>query len=525
MKTINDIKNAVLSGNRVFWKNDSYEVIKDSKNQWMIAFRQGQSGENYVGLTYRDGVKSDYNPKDFYIKGKSVNMKTKTNFATTSDVRNLINATMETFPKGPERDGIQTKMFNFWDNLNAGNNLPAGSDRNRFIAESKDNLNAARRTAQRLDNEGNNGCDMKVTVLASKLTGIKVGKNEMAKVEDNFYGKRVVKGIFAKAKFAVPFKPGGLNPVTSKYQNAMYKIQSISKNIELFMKESHNRANVFLERIIQNGGVTPEEKSRMEDFIYVLQPYMPKTKLLSSRTGSKAKFAKEYILWAVPKGKTDTMYSQPIAEQLYTDAQINEAKRKATAAGWHTFRIDEVMSFEDMTNLWKGKPVKRRSSRTGAKAKFANEEIAMGLSKVLKIHGFNAMASEVLSGSTDSETLRKYIRALKSKMSPMSGNDRGMVLLQTLEKQLASRTGSKAKFDKSNYYALEGTVDGNATGSKTVETIEEAMYYGKAMLEHMKKQSPKAKVATVHIFKVVNYQRENTPVKVLNSRTGAKVFK
>ena len=80
MKTINDIKNAVLSGNRVFWKNDSCEVIKDSKNQWMIAFRRGQSGENYVGLTYRDGVRSDYDPKDFYIKGKSVNMKIEDNF-------------------------------------------------------------------------------------------------------------------------------------------------------------------------------------------------------------------------------------------------------------------------------------------------------------------------------------------------------------------------------------------------------------------------------------------------------------
>lgn len=675
-------------------------------------------------------------------------MKTKTNFATTSDVRNLINATMETFPKGPERDGIQTKMFNFWDNLNAGNNLPAGSDRNRFIAESKDNLNAARRTAQRLDNEGNKGCDMKVTVLASKLTGIKVGKNEMAKVEDNFYGKRVVKGIFAKArfesrnnyidailnlstlvsnaeslitnkkidaakkvlkqaqaivdsnpnhkeldsqgmvqflnelkrkagmsrigakakfangvygnekiakglsqvlkslgfdamasevlsgstdsetlrkyiralkskmspmssnergmvllqtlekqlasrtgakakfaivksqghtfridhfdgdeyklymlldgefkfikkteqpqrwieanvrsgdpskwlpsaysrtgskakfshlstmldmldyqsandqedlakknikglaqsigklnptkdewlryvkiakslgfsesqisgfarigskakfanggtktasflakidsksksmileniaknygisaqaalaevtdseaenlldymteparsaasvlmkkygsfartgskaKFAVPFKPSGLNPVTSKYRNAMYKIQNLSKALESYMQKKYAEANVFLKRIIENDGVTPEEKTRMDEFIYAVQPFMPKTKLLSSRTGVKARFAKEYILWAVPKGKTDTMYSQPIAEQLYTDAQINEAKRKATAAGWHTFRIAEMMSFEDMTNVWKGKPVKRRSSRIGAK--------------------------------------------------------------------------------------------------------------------------------------------------------------
>ena len=89
------------------------------------------------------------------------------------------------------------------------------------------------------------------------------------------------------------------------------------------------------------------------------------------------------------------------------------------------------------------KASKKVFARQGSKAKFANEEIAKGLSKVLKANGFDAMASEVLSGSTDSETLRKYIRALKSKMSPMSGNDRGMVLLETLEKQLASRTGAK----------------------------------------------------------------------------------
>jgi len=409
-------------------------------------------------------------------------MKTKTNFATTSDVRNLINATMETFPKGPERDGIQTKMFNFWDNFNAGNNLPAGSDRKRFLAEAFDNINAALRTAQRLDNEGNKGCVMKVTVLESKLTGIKVGKNEMAKVEDNFYGKRVVKGIFAKAKFA-----------------------------------------------------------------------------------------KEYILWAVPKGKTDTMYSQPIAEHLYTDAQINDVKRRATAAGWHTFRIAEMMSFEDMTNAFKGKPVKRRSSRTGskakfakmspekvkmlteavqqvvkekplitrkyyadhglsevrwfwdiywaaqkklppnfvsdhykdglhdshiqtilksalksyssrtgAKAKFANEEIAKGLSKVLKANGFDAMASEVLSGSTDSETLRKYIRALKSKLSPMGGNDRGMFLLQTLEKQLASRTGAKAKFAIKKIKDLgNGWVVEEATGNDAFNPSATELYLTK----------------------------------------------
>lgn len=131
-------------------------------------------------------------------------MKTKTNFATTSDVRNLINATMETLPKGPERDGIQTKMFNYWDNYNAGNNLPEGSDRKRFLAEAIDNKNAGLRIARTLVNKDQqfSGVYFKVTDLISKLAKIKVGKNEMAKVEDNFYGKRVVKGIFAKVNIS-----------------------------------------------------------------------------------------------------------------------------------------------------------------------------------------------------------------------------------------------------------------------------------------------------------------------------------
>ena len=202
MKTINDIKNAVLSGNRVFWKNDSYEVIKDSKNQWMIAFRQGQSGENYVGLTYRDGVKSDYNPKDFYIKGKSVNMKTKTKFDSTSDARNLINSVVEKFPKGPERDGLQTKLREFYNCFVGAMRLPQGYDRLKVIEEGTQNLHAAQRIADRVDKQnGNAKFSTMISILASNLTDLKRDHSKAGKVEDKFYGKRVVKGIFAKAMF------------------------------------------------------------------------------------------------------------------------------------------------------------------------------------------------------------------------------------------------------------------------------------------------------------------------------------
>lgn len=154
-----------------------------------------------------------------------------------------------------------------------------------------------------------------------------------------------------------------------------------TKTASFLAKIDSKSKSMILENIAKNYGISAQAAlaevtdSEAENLLdYMTEPARSAASVLMkkygsfSRTGSKAKFAKEYILWAVPKGKTDTMYSQPIAEQLYTDAQINEVKRKATAAGWHTFRIAEMMSFEDMTNVWKGKPVKRRSSRTGVKA-------------------------------------------------------------------------------------------------------------------------------------------------------------
>ena len=285
-------------------------------------------------------------------------MKTKTNFATTSDVRNLINATVETLPKGPERDGIQTKMFNFWDNYNAGNNLPEGSDRKRFLAEAIDNKNAGLRIARTLVNKDQkfSGVYYKVTDLISKLAKIKVGKNEMAKVEDNFYGKRVVKGIFAKAKF--------------------------------------DKSNYYaLEGTVDGNATGSKTVETIEEAMY------------------------------------------------YGKAMLEHMKKQSPKAKVATVHIFKVVNYER-----ENKPVKVLNSRTGSKARFANEEIAKGLSKVLKANGFTAMASEVLSGSTDSETLRKYIRALKSKMSPLYGHERPTVLLEEIEKRLASRTGVKAKF-------------------------------------------------------------------------------
>ena len=87
---------------------------------------------------------------------------------------------------------------------------------------------------------------------------------------------------------------------------------------------------------------------------------------------------------------------------------------------------------------------KAKASRPGAKSSFDNKQIAQGLSRLLKETGFDGMASDVLSGSSDSETLRKYVRVLKGKMSPLSGDAKSAELLSKLEKMLSSRPGAKA---------------------------------------------------------------------------------
>jgi hypothetical protein len=60
--TVQQIKDAVLQGNKVLWKSPSYEVIRDSKDQWLIACSNGHS----IGLTWADGITLNGNEQDFY---------------------------------------------------------------------------------------------------------------------------------------------------------------------------------------------------------------------------------------------------------------------------------------------------------------------------------------------------------------------------------------------------------------------------------------------------------------------------
>ena len=89
---------------------------------------------------------------------------------------------------------------------------------------------------------------------------------------------------------------------------------------------------------------------------------------------------------------------------------------------------------------------------------------------------------------------------------------------QVTKSESAEKQGDSLLEGK-DYFAVEGTVDGQAAGAQTAPTSQEAEHYAEAMLAYLKKQSPKAKKITVHIFKVVNYQRKGTPLKVLKAES------
>lgn len=66
--TLIEIKDAVDSGKTVHWSNDRYKVIKGGKAGYLIGYNIGGRGENYIGLTWRDGVTLNGKEEEFYIE-------------------------------------------------------------------------------------------------------------------------------------------------------------------------------------------------------------------------------------------------------------------------------------------------------------------------------------------------------------------------------------------------------------------------------------------------------------------------
>lgn len=64
--TLDQIKQAVQQGKTVHWSNESYIVVKDNHNQWLIVYCASTKADA-IGLTWRDGVTLNGKEDDFYV--------------------------------------------------------------------------------------------------------------------------------------------------------------------------------------------------------------------------------------------------------------------------------------------------------------------------------------------------------------------------------------------------------------------------------------------------------------------------
>lgn len=332
-------------------------------------------------------------------------------------------------------------------------------------------------------------------------------KTNNKKIEDKFYGKRVVKGIFAKAKF-------NFRDVGDAHQKA------------IAIKTLKNPSLALL------GGPTAEEAESIlrKKFKYTDKQIAELKKYEGSRTGSKAKFA--------VVGSKGNKTAIVIRNGGYEDnndwiayvVQHTRGQEDEVLGGMRHYSTEARAKAAALRGL---ETSGLRASRQGSKTKFANgvygnEEIAKGLSQVLKSMGFDTMASDILKGPKDNETLRRYIRVLKSKSSLMSQNERGMFLLQTLEKQLASRTGAKAKFDfkppanwvfntmvsYARHYQDLGGYKGDAIYERAIDMAQKIL-----SMPDFQRKGKSAHAVARHIIK------NEGALKMNLARTGAKVFK
>jgi len=63
---LNQIKEAVLAGKIICWKNSGYKIINCCDN-WTIVWNYGGKDENSIGLTWRDEKTLNGEESDFYI--------------------------------------------------------------------------------------------------------------------------------------------------------------------------------------------------------------------------------------------------------------------------------------------------------------------------------------------------------------------------------------------------------------------------------------------------------------------------
>jgi hypothetical protein len=134
-----------------------------------------------------------------------------------------------------------------------------------------------------------------------------------------------------------------------------------NKRIYLDGPDGNDNFNIYLVQLVNTGipNESPhEDLLRMKSYSTEARARVAAKKMLSSRNGVKSLMQKEYVLWGVPEGETDQLHAKVLSTQAKTPSEMDEIKRRASAAGWHSFRV-QILDPDKPTRMF---------SRNGAKS-------------------------------------------------------------------------------------------------------------------------------------------------------------
>lgn len=73
-----EIKQAIADGQKVYWSNKAYEVIKDKIGQYLI---KCNLNNHYIGLTWQDGETMNGKEEEFFVDTNTEQLFPPTNLA------------------------------------------------------------------------------------------------------------------------------------------------------------------------------------------------------------------------------------------------------------------------------------------------------------------------------------------------------------------------------------------------------------------------------------------------------------
>jgi hypothetical protein len=246
-----------------------------------------------------------------------------------------------------------------------------------------------------------------------------------------------------------------------------------------------------------------------------------------SRSGVKSLMQKEYVLWGVPEGETDQLHAKVLSTQAKTPSEMDEIKRRASAAGWHSFRV-QILDPDKPTRMFSRSGSRSRMGSGDPYMENKDVKVRKGVrSDTVAFVGQNGGGGDFYAGLEirphSGNRFDNQLLWMKHSYATAAAAERSAI--KKFDDHVArggySRNGAKATFEAGDSFMVEGYVGEMITGGRSARTMEEAEHYANAMLAMIKRNAG-GKPVKVEIQEIKAYSPQGV-IKTMHSRGKSEI--